>query len=59
MYHCATCSVWPGPLLIFLYLALTAKTLDTPDLEIHKIFLTLKLGHKQSHMQFSTDDIEP
>ena len=25
--------MWPGPLLIFLYLALTEKSLDTPDLE--------------------------
>ena len=29
-YHCANYSVWPGSLLIVLYLALTAKTLDTP-----------------------------
>ena len=28
-YHCATYSVWPGPLLIVLYLALTAKPLET------------------------------
>ena len=27
--HCATYSAWPGPMLIVLYLALTAKTLDT------------------------------
>ena len=31
-YHCATYSVWPSPLLIVLYLVLTAKTLDTSDL---------------------------
>ena len=29
-YQCATYSVWPGPLLIVLYLALTAKTYETP-----------------------------
>ena len=31
-YHCATYSVWPGPLLIVLYLALNAKSLDIPNL---------------------------
>ena len=31
-YHSATYSVWPGPLLFVLYLAPTAKTLDTPVL---------------------------
>ena len=30
MYHCATYSVWPGQLHLVLYLALTAKTMDTP-----------------------------
>ncbi|KAK2856688.1 hypothetical protein Q5P01_005423 [Channa striata] len=33
MCQYVTSCVWPGPLLIFLYLALTKKTLDTPDLE--------------------------
>ena len=28
-YHCASYSVWPSLLLILLYLALNAKTLDT------------------------------
>ena len=32
MYHCASYSVRPCPLLIVLYLALAAKILDTPDL---------------------------
>ena len=32
MYHCATYSVSSGSLLIVLYLALTAKSLDTPVL---------------------------
>ena len=32
-YHCATYSVLPGPSLIALYLALTAKTLNTLVLE--------------------------
>ena len=31
-YHCATYIVWPDPLLIVLYLVLTAKILGTPDL---------------------------
>jgi len=33
-YHYANYRVWPGPLLIVLYLALTAKTLGTLDLLI-------------------------
>ena len=33
-YHCATYSVRPGPLTVVLYLALTAKSLDTPGLEV-------------------------
>ena len=32
-YHYATYSVWPGPLLIVLYLALTSESLDTPALK--------------------------
>ena len=31
-YHCATCSVRPGPLFIALYLALNAEGLDTPEI---------------------------
>ena len=30
-YHCATYSMWLGPLVIFLYLDLTAKTLGLED----------------------------
>ena len=33
-YHCAIYSVWPNLLLIVLFLALNAKSLDTPDLRI-------------------------
>ena len=32
-YHCASYCVWPGPLLIVLYMTRTAKILDTPELE--------------------------
>ena len=32
-YHCVMYSVWPGPLFIVLYLALTANSLDTPVVE--------------------------
>ena len=32
-HHCATFSVWSGPLSTVLYLALTAKTLGTPALQ--------------------------
>ncbi|XP_044052223.1 general transcription factor II-I repeat domain-containing protein 2-like [Siniperca chuatsi] len=35
MCQYVTSCVWPGPLLIFLYLALTKKTLDTPALAPH------------------------
>ena len=31
-YHCATYSLWPRLLFIGLYLALSAKSLDTPAL---------------------------
>ena len=33
-YHCATYSMWPGPLLIVLYLGFAAKTLNTPAKEL-------------------------
>ena len=33
MYHSTTYDVWPGLLLIFLYLALNPKHLSTPSLE--------------------------
>ena len=33
-YHCATYTVWPGPFLVVLYLALNAKSLDTPALRV-------------------------
>ena len=33
-YHCATYSLWPGPLLIVLYLALNAKGVSTPVLKL-------------------------
>ena len=42
MYHCATYSVWPGPLHTFEYLALTAKTLDTPDLKVPSSLLVVQ-----------------
>ena len=39
MFHGVTDSVWPGSLFIVLYVALTAKTLDTPGLqEVVSIF---------------------
>ena len=31
--HCATDSVWPGPLLIVLYLVFKGKSSDSPDLK--------------------------
>ena len=34
MYHCSAYSVWSGPILIVLYLALSAKSLDTPELQV-------------------------
>ena len=38
-YHCAAYILWPGPLLIVLYLALSAKTLDTSLVHDREMFL--------------------
>ena len=38
-YHCAGYSVWPGPFLIVLYLALNAESLGTPDLQVRECIL--------------------
>ena len=37
-YHCATHSVWPGQLLIALYLAPNAESLGTPALHAKMIY---------------------
>ena len=55
MCQYVTSSVWPGPLLIFLYLALTEKTLDTPAVDIPVL---TEAARQELHSNFTLEEIK-